>query len=172
MKYSFCPICGGALIEKYSYDEGGIPYCISCDIMFFDTPKPCVVVAVVKNDKILLLKQSYIFKNSMVLISGYVINGEDAEKTAIREVKEETGIDISEVKYLGSYNLKEKELLMLSFMGKYIGGEISKSDEVEWVGWIDIKNSIERMSEDQIGISIVRKVIKEMNLSMNGEKLW
>ena len=76
MKYNFCPKCGNKLVEKYSWDEGGVPYCIKDDIMFFDTPKPCIMVAVIKEDKILLLKQSYIYKNSKVLISGYVSNGE------------------------------------------------------------------------------------------------
>ena len=36
--------------------------------MFFDTPKPCIMVAVIKDDEILLLKQSYIYKNSKVLL--------------------------------------------------------------------------------------------------------
>ena len=52
MKYKFCPICGRVLEEKYSWDEGGVPYCSYDDIMFFDTPKPCIMVAIIKDDVI------------------------------------------------------------------------------------------------------------------------
>lgn len=163
MRYKFCPKCGRELIEKYSWDEGGVPYCTNCDIMYFDTPKPCIIVAVIKDDKILLLKQSYIYKNSKVLVSGYVTNGEVVEETVFREVKEETGIEIENIKYLGSYFVEGKEILMLTFMAKYKSGEIIKSDEVENVEWVDIEDALCDMSEDEIGKSIVKKVLKENN---------
>ena len=163
MKYKFCPRCGRQLIEKYSWDEGGVPYCVNDDIMFFDTPKPCIMVAVIKNDKILLLKQSYIFKNSKVFISGYISNGETAEETVAREVKEETGISVDNIKYLGSEYLESKEIIMLTFMARYAGGEINKSQEVEDVEWILLENALQEMKEDEIGKRVVSKVLKEIN---------
>ena len=167
MKFKFCPLCGKELEEKYSWDEGGVPYCSADDIMYFDTPKPCVVVAVIKDQKILLMKQSYIFKNSKVLVSGYVTNGETVEETVKREVKEETGIDINNVKYLGSEYLAPKEIIMLTFMARYVDGEINKSSEVEWVDWSNIEDALCEMSEDEIGKTIVRKVLKEINYEGN-----
>lgn len=167
MKYKYCPICGRELVEKYSYDEGGVPYCKTDDIMFFDTPKPCIIVAVVRDDKILLLKQSYIFKNSKVLVSGYVSSGEAVEDTVIREVKEETGITVESPKYLGSHYAAEKDIVMLTFMAKYAEGEIIKSDEVEWVDWSNIDDALCEMREDEIGKSIVRKVLKEIKYAGN-----
>ncbi|NLZ49925.1 MAG: NUDIX domain-containing protein [Clostridiales bacterium] len=163
MKYKFCPRCGRQLVEKYSWDEGGVPYCINDDIMFFDTPKPCIMVAVIKEDKILLLKQSYIFKNSKVLISGYISNGESAEETVVREVKEETGISVKNIKYLGSEYLKSKEIIMFTFMASYAGGEINKSHEVEEVEWILLENALNEMKEDEIGKRVVNKVLREIN---------
>lgn len=163
MKFKFCPLCGKELVEKYSWDEGGVPYCKDHDMMFFDTPKPCVIVAVIKDDQILLLKQSYIFKDSKVLVSGYVTNGETVEETVHREVLEETGIEIKDVKYLGSEYLKSREIIMLTFMAHYKDGEIKKSDEVEWVAWGSIEDAICEMSEDEIGKRIVRKVLEEID---------
>src|SRR4051812_31119075 len=109
MKFKYCPICGIKLEIRYSWDEGGVPYCPIDDIMYFDTPKPCIIVAVMKGDKILLLKQSYIFKNSKVLLSGYVTSGETVEETVHREVMEEAGLRIKNLKYLGSEYLSSKE---------------------------------------------------------------
>lgn len=168
MKYIFCPKCGKKLIDKYSWDEGSIPYCPEDDIMYFDTPKPCIIVAVVKEDEILLLKQSYTFKDSKVLVSGYVTNGESVEDTVYREVKEETGITIDDVKYLGSEYLESKEILMLTFMARYVEGEITKSSEVEWVNWVCLNNAINEMNEDEIGKRIVRKVLKEIGFTEDG----
>ncbi|WP_373897174.1 NAD(+) diphosphatase [Haloimpatiens sp. FM7315] len=170
MKFKFCPLCGRELKERYSFDEGGVPYCEYDDIMYFDTPKPCVVVAVIKGDKILLLKQSYIYKNSKVLVSGYVTNGETVEDTVLREVKEETGITVGNIKYLGSTYLKKKEILMLTYMAKYIEGDINKSSEVEWVDWSNIEDALCEMSEDEIGKKVVRKVLKE--IGYKGEKAY
>ncbi|WP_300382166.1 NUDIX domain-containing protein [Clostridium sp.] len=163
MKYKFCPLCGIKLEEKYSWDEGGVPYCSSDDVMFFDTPKPCIMVAIFKEDEILLLKQSYIFKDSKVLLSGYVSNNENAEEAVIREVKEEAGIVIKDLQYLGSDYVKDKEILMITFMAEYLEGEIEKSTEVESMGWIKLCEALEEMKEDKIGTRVVKKLIEVRN---------
>lgn len=162
MKFKYCPICGRELEEKYSWDEGGVPYCSVDNIMYFDTPKPCIIVAVIKEDKILLLKQSYIFKSCKVLLSGYVANGETAEETVKREVREEAGIEIEGIRYLGSDYLQSKEILMLTYMAKYSRGQINKSLEVEWLDWSNIEDALSEMEEDEIGKRVVRKVLKKL----------
>ena len=124
MKFIYCPKCGAKLEEKYSWDEGGVPYCVKDDLLFFDVPKPCIMVAVIKDDEVLLLKQSYIYKNSRVLISGYIGIDEKAEDTVHREVLEETGIKIDNVRFLGTEYVEGKELLMLTFMAFYKDGHI------------------------------------------------
>ncbi|SHI06985.1 NAD(+) diphosphatase [Clostridium grantii] len=163
MIYKYCPICGNELGIKSSWDEGMVPYCCEDNILFFDIPKTVVLIAVLKEDKILLLKQSYIYETCRVLISGYVTNGESLEETAIREVFEETGIEISNVRYLGSYPLSEKDFLFVGFVGDYIQGDIVKSEEVENAEWINIKNAIEEMKDDTIGKQVVNQVLKILN---------
>lgn len=163
MKFKYCPMCGKELEEKYSYDEGGVPYCVVDDVMYFDTPRPCIIVAVIRENMLLMLKQNYTFKNSKVLVSGYVSTGEVVEETVIREVKEETGIIVRQPKYLGSYYLDSKEIIMLTFMAEYESGEvIAESGEVDWAGWISIDGALSEMDEDKIGKSVVKKVIEEM----------
>jgi NAD+ diphosphatase len=160
MIFRYCPLCGRELIIKDSYDEGGVPYCEVDDIMYFDIPKPCIIAAVVKGEEILLLKQSYIFKNSKVLVSGYVNNGETVEETVKREVLEETGIKVDSIMYLGSDSLLAKEIIMLTFMARYVSGEIVRSKEVEWAEWVSLDKAIGEMEEDEIGKRIVEKVKK------------
>jgi NAD+ diphosphatase len=167
MKFEYCPKCGKKLQTKFSWDEGGVPYCYDDNIMYFDTPKPCIIVAVIKGSKILLLKQSYIYKDCKVLVSGYVTNGETAEETVIREVKEETGICVGNIKYLGSEYLSSKEIIMLTFMAEYKDGEISKSSEVEWVDWGNLEDALSEMKYDEIGKRIVNKVLSEISFKNN-----
>lgn len=158
MKFIYCPKCGKELEEVYSWDEGGVPYCSDDEMLFFDTPKPCIMVAIIKDDEILLLKQSYIFKNSKVLLSGYVGNNERAEDAVHREVIEETGLYIENLKFLGTDYVEDKEILMLTYMAKYKSGEVIKSDEVEAVGWSKLATAIDEMEEDIIGKKVVLKV--------------
>ena len=160
MKYNFCPICGRELEEKYSWDEGGVPYCSHDDIMFFDTPKPCIMVAIIKNDEILLLKQSYIYENSKVLLTGYVGNNETAEEAVCREVKEEAGIEINNLQYLGSDYVFNKEILMITFVADFASGEIKKSIEVEGIGWTKLADALDEMKEDTIGTKVVKKILE------------
>ncbi|EEH99582.1 NUDIX domain-containing protein [Clostridium tertium] len=160
MKYKFCPLCGRGLEEKYSWDEGGVPYCPHDDVMFFDTPKPCIMVAIIKDDEILLLKQSYIYKNSKVLLTGYVDNNETAEEAVYREVKEEAGIDINNITYVGSDYVKDKEILMITFMADFVSGKINKSDEVEGMGWSKLADALDEMKEDIIGTKVVKRVLE------------
>ena len=160
MKYKFCPMCGRVLEEKFSWDEGGVPYCPYDNMMFFDTPKPCIMVGVIKDDEILLLKQSYIYKNSKVLLSGYVGNNETAEEAVYREVKEEAGIEINNIRYLGSDFVTNKEILMITFVADFVSGDIKKSTEVEDIGWTKLSRALEEMKEDIIGTKVVKKVLE------------
>ena len=162
MKYKYCPLCGKELTIKYCWDEGGVPFCEYDDQLFFNLPKPCIMVGVIRDEYILLLKQSYIFKNSKVLLSGYVGVDENAEETVMREVKEEAGIDIKNIRYLGSDYVKGKELLMLTYIADYESGEIIKSDEVEAIGWVKLTDALSEMEEDKVGTKVVTKIIDNL----------
>lgn len=159
MKYEFCPICGRKLEKIISEDEGVIPFCPHDDYYYFDTPNPCIMVAVIKDDEILLLKQSYIYKNSKVLISGYISVDEKAEDTVYREVLEETSIEIEDITFLGTDFIKGREILMLTYSAKYKSGIVKPSKEVEEVRWVKISEALEELGENEIGKRVLKKAI-------------
>jgi NAD+ diphosphatase len=55
-------------------------------------------------------------------------------------------------------------------MANYVDGEIRKSDEVEWVDWSNIEDALYQMKEDEIGKTVVRKVLKE--IGYEGEEAY
>ncbi|WP_194192382.1 NAD(+) diphosphatase [Clostridium chrysemydis] len=160
MKHKYCTKCGRRLVDFNCWDEGIVPYCPDDDILYFDVPKPCIVVGIVKDDSILLLKQSYIYKNSKVLLSGYVDQNECAEDTVKREALEETGLIVDNVRYLGSDFVRDKDLFMITYMAEYVGGDLKKSSEVEGASWCKLKDALNQMSEDEIGKKAVKEILK------------
>ncbi|MCR6513788.1 MULTISPECIES: NAD(+) diphosphatase [Clostridium] len=164
MKHKYCTKCGRRLVDFNCWDEGIVPYCPDDDILYFDVPKPCIVVGIVKDDSILLLKQSYIYKNSKVLLSGYVDQNECAEDTVKREALEETGLVVDNVRYLGSDFVRDKDLFMITYMAEYVSGDLKKSSEVEGASWCKLKDALNQMSEDEIGKKAVKEILKLKNL--------
>ena len=79
MKY--CEQCGNKLILKNIEKEGEIPYCSSCDKLYFPMFNTAVSMIALnpQKDKILLIKQYG--KNRNILVAGYVNKGENAEET-------------------------------------------------------------------------------------------
>lgn len=159
VKFKFCPLCGQKLELRDNYDEGLVPYCSKHDALYFDLPKPCIVVAVLKGDKVLLLKQSYIYKDCKVLLSGYVGVDETAEETVYREVKEEAGIEVDNIEYLGTDFVKDKELLMITYVARYVKGNLKQSSEVEGISWESLDGALEEMKNDAIGKKVIKKIL-------------
>ena len=72
-------------------------------------------------------------------MAGFLDFGESLEECAIREVREETGIEICNVRYVGSQNWPFPSQLMAGFVADYAGGEIEgDTSELEDAGWFGI----------------------------------
>lgn len=112
-------------------------------------PIPMVDIIIEKNDKILLIHRAiYPYKNSMVLPGGHVEYGEIVENAAIREAKEETGLQVKLKEIFGVYSNPKRDprfhSISIVFLATPLKGKIKSSHEgkVEWVdlNQIDFKN--------------------------------
>ena len=88
--------------------------------------------------KILLVKRAYPpFKGKWALPGGYIEYGETAEKAAIREAKEETGLDVALEGLIGVYSDPKREprghQITIAYKAKKKGGKIKKSKETKEV---------------------------------------
>ena len=108
-----------------------------------------VVVAFVfirKDETILLVKQSY-GHQYWSLPGGVMEEGESIDQAAIREVKEETGLNIRLEKLIGVYSKPSEGALAMTFVGEVIGGELRADNEIIEVCYFPLANLPENIRE-------------------------
>ena len=137
--YLYCPKCGTRLAVDPIYTAKTCP---SCGRLDFPRIEPAVIVLVKKGNKILLAKSKTSHSSNFYgCIAGFIEHGESAEQCVEREVLEETGIKIKNIKYVGSQAWPFPDQLMLAFTADYASGEIVKQEEeIEDVAWFDKNN--------------------------------
>ena len=167
MQFKFCPTCGKLLTLKEAGDDGPTPYCGSCDKMWFDMFASCIIVLVANEyDEIALLHQPNLSERG-VFVSGYITPGESAEEAAVREVKEELGLEIEELESTGTYWFQKQEQLMHGFIGRVKKKELVCSSEIESALWVQAENAPDIMFLDWPGNNawdIYREFMKKIRL--------
>ena len=115
-----------------------MPWCSACARPWFDSFAGCVLVLVHDGrGRILLLQEDYISREYKNLVSGYIKPGERAEDATRREVREETGLALKDVRIVGTWWFPAKELLMIGFLAEAEGEDFVLSGEVDAAAWTD-----------------------------------
>lgn len=168
MHYIYCPQCGTKLTGKLAGDDGHVPFCEACNKYWFDTFSSCIIVLVANQyHEIALLRQQYISDQFSSFVSGYITPGENAEETAVREVKEELGLDVEKLEYAGTYWFDAKDILMHGFIGFTAKADFTLSREVDSAEWVPAAKAPETMFPDRPGNAmhpIYRKYLKMAGL--------
>lgn len=129
----FCGNCDGKM-ERLGGEWG--KFCLQCGAHHFPRIHPCVIGLVVRNDQLLLVRKGEWASGRYGLVAGFVEFGESLEEAMARETAEETGISITNIRYLGSQSWPFPSQLMCGFVADYAGGEIELRDQelcaAEW----------------------------------------
>jgi NAD+ diphosphatase len=129
----YCPRCGVAT-ERIPGEWG--KRCPRCAYEHYPHLHPAVIVLVRDGNRALLTRKTGWAPGRYGLVAGFVDNGECLEGAARREVKEEVGVDVAELRYVGSQNWPFPSQLMIGFVGRYAGGELSiDHEELEDARW-------------------------------------
>lgn len=111
-----------------------------------DRPLVGVGVAIVRDGKILLIKRrNEPGKGLWAVPGGKVEYGETLRDAAVREVKEETGLDIvvGPLIWSGESISVHGHLVLIDFLGSVLGGELAASDDAEQALWVDVEKANE-----------------------------
>lgn len=165
----YCCFCGKELISKILHDGSREKYCQGCDHVFFDVPYPAVIVVVINIDKILLTRSVGWMHPFWGLIAGHVKTGETAEDAAIREIREEVGLEVFDLKFLKTYADKRRNLLMIGFRGETKNSQIRKSKELERATWFSLYEPLP-LRPNAISTQVVRQISPYVRLIKHEEK--
>ena len=115
MSAKYCHECGSKLTEKELENEGIIPFCPKCNQYRFPMYNVAVSMIVINKEtnKILLVKQYR--KPFYILVAGYVNRTEQLEHAVAREIKEETGMNVSSIKFNRTSFYEPSNVLMCNF---------------------------------------------------------
>lgn len=135
----FCGACGTALVDPAADLEGGARSCPACGRPTFPRISPAVIVLVTRGEEILLARNAKQPPGGRFgLLAGFVEAGETLEEAAIREVREEAGIEIGELSYVASQPWPFPDSLMLAFTARWLSGEARPDGieiaELRWCG--------------------------------------
>ena len=140
----YCGACGTPLVDespgaKGEDGETGARHCPSCGRVHFPRISPAVIVLVKKAGKALLARNARFPPGGRFgLLAGFVEAGETLEEAAHREVGEEAGIVIRNLRYVASQPWPFPDSLMLAFTAEWAGGEARPDGgeiaEVRWCG--------------------------------------
>lgn len=135
----FCSICGKTL-EKQQHSK--FLYCNSCQHEIYPQIAPSIIVQITRGNEILLARNINFANNIWSLLAGYVEIGETLEETVEREVFEEVGIKVKNIKYWGSQPWPfPGSTLMLGFTAEYASGEFNlQEDEIVEAGFFTRDN--------------------------------
>ncbi len=151
--HQFCGRCGVPLRTK---PDERAKACPQCGLLHFPRLAPAIIVLVERGNQLLLARSRHFMPGMYSVLAGFVEPGESLEEAVVREVKEEVGIEIQDIKYFGSQPWPFPHSLMIGFTAAYASGEISLDDkEIEDAGWF----TAEKLPRIPGKISIARKLI-------------
>lgn len=136
--HQFCGQCGRPTED--GQDERA-KVCHRCQLNNYPRVSPAVIVAVVKEDKILLANNVRFKSGYYSVLAGFVEPGENLEECVAREIKEEVGISVKNIRYFASQPWPFPNSLMVAFLADYAGGEINTDQtEIRNAGWFSADN--------------------------------
>jgi len=139
--HRFCGRCGA---ENEDHPNDRAKTCPSCKLISYPRLSPSIIVLVTRGEEMLLARNAQWPTKMYSTLAGFVEPGESIEQTVHREVLEEVGLRVSDLKYLGSQSWPFPNSLMLGFHAEYAGGEIVCQEEeiadAQWFTADDLPN--------------------------------
>jgi 8-oxo-dGTP diphosphatase len=128
---NYCPECGKSLIDDL-HSRQTRRMCASCGFVHFRDPKVAAVIAVTDTDSLLLVKRGVSpEKGKWSMPGGYIDYGEDPRAAAVREVLEETGLNVRITRLIDVLGGDDSggANIVIMFEAEVLGGTLSPEDD-------------------------------------------
>lgn len=119
--HRFCGRCGTATVSLA--DERAMK-CPECSLLAFPRLAPAMITLVTRGDEALLARGVAFRAPMYSCLAGFVEPGESLEGAVVREVREEVGVEVSNVRYEGSQPWPFPHSLMIGFRAEWVSGDI------------------------------------------------
>jgi NADH pyrophosphatase NudC (nudix superfamily) len=129
MPYKFCPKCATELIV-FDIENRQRQKCPACDFIYWDNPIPVVAAIVEHEGKVILTRSKGWPEKWLGVVAGFLEKGEAPEAGALREVREELGLDGEIVSFIGHYPFQMRNQIIFAYHVR-AEGEIMLGEELE-----------------------------------------
>ncbi len=117
------------------------PVCPACGYVHFVDPKVAVVILIESRNQVLLVRRGIDpERGRWALPGGFVDFGEDPALAAIREAKEETGLDVRITRLLSVMKPPDVVTIVIAYAATPVGGELAAGDDAEHAAWFTAEN--------------------------------
>jgi ADP-ribose pyrophosphatase YjhB (NUDIX family) len=166
--YKFCPWCKSPLVEDV-IDGKKRKRCPDCEFIYYKNPVPAAGGLIIEDGKILMVKRKYPpRKDYWSFPAGFMEWGETPTNCCIREVKEETGLDVEVTSsfkvYSGSDDPRTRAVLIM-YITKVKGGELKAGDDASELKFF----SFDRLPENIAFESHIRALAEYQNYVQTGD---
>lgn len=140
--------------------------CPNCNLRAYPRLSPAVIMLIRNGNKLLLAHSKRHPAGFYSVLAGFAEPGETLEECVAREIREEVGVEVKNIKYFGSQPWPFPDSLMIGFMCDYAGGEIElHDDEIAEADWYTIDNMPMALPPSTISIAgqLIEAFIAEQN---------
>lgn len=148
----FCPACGSPVKLHTPLSK----LCPSCGKEQFPQVVPAILVLVKRGDRILLVHACNFKGDFKSLVAGFVETGETLEECVQRELREETSLEVTNLRYFGSQEWPYPSGIMIGFVADYVSGELDFLDKELNDGGFYSKDDLPELPQR---LSLARKMI-------------
>ena len=148
--------CGHCATPTTQLSHERAKRCPNCGLVNYPRLSPAIIVLVSRGEEILLARAPRFPPGMYSVLAGFVEPGESLEETVVREVREEVGIEVKDIRYFGSQPWPFPNSLMIGFTATYASGDIViEPQELVEAGWFSKYN----LPQIPPKLSIARKLI-------------
>ena len=148
----YCPTCGVPTVQETPI----MKKCPQCGLEMYPPSATAIIVLIQRGDEILLVHNRAFKRDYYGLVAGFLEAGESLEECVHREVMEETGLTIKNLRYFGSQTWPYPSGLMVGFTAEYESGTIKLQEDELTAGAFYRKDNLPQIPKK---MSIARKLI-------------